>query len=141
MKISSFFSILRENLPDAPEWVESLLSPLNSSFSQIQSALSGNLTIGDNVVGQLSNIQVRTSSTYISLKTFTPVRIPWAPGNKAAPKFINIGNCIVPSNQVAQTTGLSVPTWTFDFASSSIVIPYIAGLADNSTYSITVLIL
>lgn len=141
MKLSSFFSILRENLPEAPDWVDALLGPLNSSFNQIQLALSGNLTIGDNLVGQLSSSTVKTGNTYISAKTFTPIRIPWVPGNKASPKFINIGNCVVPSNQAPQTKGLSIPSWTFDFASSSIVIPYIDGLTDNSTYFITILIL
>ena len=141
MKLNSWFSIFRENLPESPAWVEYLLSPLNSVIQNIYLALQGNLSIGDNLIGQSSTVQVQTGSTYISSGTFSPVVVPWNAGAKASPSVVLVGRVVKPSNLPAQVLTVSVPSWTYNFSSQSITIPYIAGLADSSSYQITLMIL
>lgn len=139
MKLGNFFNLQKENLPGSPDWVSVLLEPLNSILYTMFTALSGNLTIGDNVVGQTTAIQVTTQSNYSS-GFFTPVRIPWT-STRYRPSVVLVGKVEKPSSLPAQTAAVSVPSWTYDYSSQSISIPYIAGLADNSQYQITLLIM
>ena len=141
MRLNSFFNIQKENLPGADDWVDILLGPLNSILYNLWIAVSGNLSIGDNVIGQVTQIQFSTGNTYISNGTFSPIRIPWEPAKKANPRAIMVGKVEKPSNQPPQTATVQVPTWSYDFQSQSISIAYVAGLADNSNYTITLVIL
>jgi hypothetical protein len=139
MKLGNFFNLQKENLPGSPDWVSVLLDPLNSILYTMYTALTGNLTVGDNVVGQTTAIQVVTQGNYSS-GFFTPIRIPWN-STRYRPQVVLVGKVEKPSNLPAQTVSVTVPSWTYDFGSQSISIPYIAGLADNSSYQITLLIM
>jgi len=139
MKLSNFFNLQKENLPGAADWIGVLLDPLNSILYSMYTAITGNLSIGDNVIGKVTDISIQTASTY-STGTFTPIRVSWDTA-KYQPRVILVGKVTKPSNLPAQTVTVSVPSWTYDYSSQSISIPYIAGLSDSSTYQITLLIL
>lgn len=49
MKLSSIRRIAREDLVDAPDWVDSLLQPLNSAIEQLTQAVSGQLELANNM--------------------------------------------------------------------------------------------
>lgn len=140
MKLTNFFNVNRENLPGSDDWVEYLLGPLNSSLYGIWQALNQNLTIGDNLIGQTTVLNVSTSSTYSSGQ-FTPVRVPWNFAGKQRPVHVLVTNVTQPSSQPNILNTVSIPSWTYEFSSGSIQIPYIAGLADSRSYQLTLLIL
>ena len=56
--------ILKEDLPEAPDWVTRLLYPLNLFFENVYNALDGNITFGENIESQSKQITFTTSSTY-----------------------------------------------------------------------------
>ena len=51
---------------DVPVWVDSLLSPINQFIEEVYSAFNRNLTIAENVKGQIKTITFRTPSNYTS---------------------------------------------------------------------------
>lgn len=140
MRITNFFNVTRENLPGSEDWVEGLLSPLNSTLFSTYTALNQNLSIGDNLIGQTSRIQVVTASTYTS-GVFTALLVPWQFPEKARPNHLIVSNVTQGSNQPPILNTVQVPSWTYNFDSRSISIPYVTGLANSSTYTLTLLIL
>ena len=103
-------------------------------------ALQSNLTLEDNIVGQIRVLNFTTSATYTANNTFSTLIVPWTFASKKAPQVILVGRVITPSNQPQQFDTISIPSWTYD-GSTSIRIPYIAGLANGSTYTINIVIL
>ena len=136
MKISANFSVTEESFPTQSSWIGNLLSPLSSILSQLLIALQGNLTIGDNLIGVVSSKQFTTGAAYTT-GTFTPIRIYWAPGNQNLPQTVLVGRVFVPSSQAAPLNAIAAHNWVYEPQSQSIVINYVAGLANNSTYTIT----
>ena len=136
MKIGATFSVTEENFPEESSWISNLLSPLNSVFSQVLLALQGNLTIGDNLIGVVATYTFTTSSTY-STGSFTPIRVYWTPGNQNLPQTVIVGRVAVPSTQAAPLTAVAAHNWVYDYTSQSITINYVAGLANSSTYTVT----
>ena len=57
---------------DVPVWVDSLLSPLNQFIEEVYSAFNRNLTIPENVKGQIKIINFRTDVNYSS-KVFSEI--------------------------------------------------------------------
>ena len=57
---------------DIPQWVDSLLSPLNQFIEEVYSAFNRNLTIPENVKGQIKVLNFRTATNYSS-KIFTEI--------------------------------------------------------------------
>lgn len=70
--------ILREDLKDAPDWIERLLYPINTFFDAVFQALKKNITFDDNIACQLRDVSFRTSSAYdgtaANFDTFTFVK-------------------------------------------------------------------
>lgn len=52
MKIDATKRISPESIPDAPDWLPKLLTPLNSFMEQVITGLQGKLTIADNVLSK-----------------------------------------------------------------------------------------
>lgn len=136
MKLSADFSVTEENFPKESSWIGSLLQPLSNALSQLLLALRGNLSIGDNLIGVVSSYKLTTSATYTS-GTFTPIRVYWTPGNQNLPKTVFVGQVVVPSTQAAPLTAITATNWFYDIGSQAVVINYVAGLANSSTYTIT----
>jgi len=56
--------ILREDLPDAPNWVERILLPINQFFEGVYNAFDRNITFTDNIAAQVHSFDFTTSSAY-----------------------------------------------------------------------------
>lgn len=136
MKIGSTFNVTEESFPQQSSWIVNLLSPLNSVLGQILLALGNNLTIGDNLIGVVASYSITTGAAYTG-GTFTPIRVFWTPGNQNLPATVLVGKVVVPSTQAAPLTAIAAHNWTYDYTSQSIVISYVAGLANSSAYTIT----
>lgn len=136
MKISQNFSVTEESFPKQSDWISNLLSPLSSVLNQMLLALQGNLSIGDNLIGVVTSKTITTDASY-STGTFTPIRIYWTPGSQNLPQTVLVGKVSVPSTQSMPLAAMTAQNWVYDFSSQAIVINYVSGLANSSTYTIT----
>lgn len=64
MKLPSQKRILREDLKDAPDWVNGIINPVNSFMESTYQALNKNITLQENVASFIKEITYRTPSTY-----------------------------------------------------------------------------
>jgi hypothetical protein len=48
--------ISKEDIPEAPSWVEKIIYPVNLFFDSVYRALNGSLTMPENIVGQIKEI-------------------------------------------------------------------------------------
>lgn len=56
--------VLREDIPNAPDWIGKLLYPVNLFFEQVFNALDKNLTLSENIQSQIKTVSFTTSSAY-----------------------------------------------------------------------------
>jgi len=56
--------ILREDIKEAPDWIERLLYPINTFFDAVFQALKKNITFDDNIACQLRDVGFRTTAAY-----------------------------------------------------------------------------
>jgi len=137
-KLPSIKRIVKEDIQDAPEWIDQLISPLNTFMEEVYFALDNQLSIGDNIRGSLTKITVRTLSTYGN----TPVTDNW--------EVVNINNPIGVRPQIVsigQVTDLNTflpaidPVGVaWDFLNGIIRLKYISGLEPSKKYEINLLI-
>lgn len=76
-KLPTTNKILREDLKEAPAWIEKLLYPLNRFFEDVYNALSNKLTFEENFVAAFKEITFTTQSGYVgTAATFTQIEFP-----------------------------------------------------------------
>lgn len=63
-KLPTIKRILREDLPEAPPWIDKMLSPMNKFFEDVYNALNRNLSFVDNVTGQTKELTFETLAAY-----------------------------------------------------------------------------
>jgi hypothetical protein len=120
---------------DIPEWVDSLLSPLNQFIEEVYSAFNKNLTIPENVKGQIKNLTFRTSSNYTSSKEFTEITYLNTLGRKT--QILLLGYVEEIGTPKKQHDAITV-SW-YDNNDGTVTIHYITGLSNSKNYNITVL--
>lgn len=135
MKLPEIKRISREDLPDAPDWIANLLTPLNSFMDTVYRGLNKNITLQDNIQGAIRDLEFRTAATYSS-GDFTPITFSYGSGGLRP-----IGVVLL---QIRQGNGAIIKQavalqWQ-DF-NGTISIDYISGLANSTQYFIKVLIL
>lgn len=135
MKVGPLLQITGDLVPDAPAWFNRVLGPLNSSILNSWNVMNQNVTIGDNLIGQTASIRINTSATY-SAGDFSRQTIRWDFAGKKTPQHVMLTQC-----SPGTRTAISISDWTYDFATGIVNINYVAGLADNGRYNITLLIL
>lgn len=64
MKPPSIKKILREDVKDAPSWVNAIIDPLNNFMESVYQALNKNITFGENVACFIKEITYKTPATY-----------------------------------------------------------------------------
>jgi len=128
--------VQRESLQgDVPTWIDNLLRPLNVTVSQVLQALTENLTLGDNVIGSIRQVNVITNAS----GAISPVTIPWPFFAKKQPQALLLGKIDWPSNQPALTTQVQISNWTT--SDQGVRILTVLGLPANSTFTLSVVIL
>lgn len=63
MKLPSQRKILREDLKDAPSWINGIIDPLNSFMQMVYQALNKNIN-EDNLASQIKEITYKTPASY-----------------------------------------------------------------------------
>lgn len=120
---------------DIPIWVDSLLSPINQFIEEVYSAFNRNLTIPENVKGQIKNITFRTPSTYTSAKDFVEINYLNTLGRKTQILLLGYIEEIGTPKKRHDPVTLS---W-YDNNDGTVTIHYITGLDNNKQYNITIL--
>lgn len=127
--------ISREDVKEAPTWIEYLLYPLNQFMQGVYSALNGNLTFGDNINAEIRDLDFRTRSDY-SLNNFDPVL--FVHKLKTKPQGLILVQ-IVEKDTNSTIYGAVTPQWVD--SNGTIKINYISGLQDSKNYRIKVLLI
>jgi len=121
---------------DIPVWVDSLLSPINQFIEEVYSAFNRNLTIPENVKGQIKTITFRTPSNYTSSsKGFDEITYLNTLGRKTQVLIIGYIEEIGTPKKKHDAITLS---W-YDNNDGTISIQYITGLDNSKQYNITLL--
>lgn len=129
MQLPTIKRITREDLLDAPEWVDRLLYPLNLFLNTLYSGLNHGLTFKENIQSQTQSFQLIAGAA----ATNNTVKFLVTLGKK--PTFLLCPNAV-------DSTGSNVPvtvTWNYD--GSNINVTAITGLSSGATYNFTALIL
>lgn len=134
-KLPEIKRISREDLPESPDWVNNLLSPLNSFMDTVYRSLNKSLTFQDNIQGQVRDLEFRTLATY-SGGDFTPVAFSYGSG-AVRPTGVLLLQIRAGSGQVIKQP-VSVQ-WSEN--NGTITIDYVSGLSNGSQYFIRVLII
>jgi hypothetical protein len=120
---------------DIPIWVDSLLSPLNQFIEEVYSAFNKNLTIPENVKGQIKNLTFRTSSSYTSSKEFTEITYLNTLGRKT--QILLLGYIEEIGTPKKKHDAITI-SW-YDNNDGTVTIHYISGLSNSKNYNITIL--
>ena len=138
MKLPELTRLTREDFSDVEgDWVDKLISAMNSFQEQVYFGLNKNLTLSDNVVSQFKELEFTTASDYETLNTW--VDIKWSHGMTEKPRAVLIAQLAEKSgNYIKNTTPVSL-NWYLN--NDSIVVYFIAGLANSKTYKARFLVL
>lgn len=71
MKLPQTKKILREDVKDAPAWINGILGPVNSFMENVYQALNRNITFQENVGCFVKDITYKTTSTYPVEESFS----------------------------------------------------------------------
>jgi hypothetical protein len=64
MKLPAFNRILREDLREAPTWIDKVIYPVNSFFENAYNALNKGLTFEENISSQIKDLSIVTTAAY-----------------------------------------------------------------------------
>lgn len=125
--------------PNAPDYMAQMFTPLNTFCEQTVSILNRNVAIGENVQGQKFQVRFTTDANYAT-GTFTPILFNYT--GSGQPDQLLVGRV----NNVSGATILTpvtVTNWFLNINKSPAVITinYIAGLAANETYVVSLIAL
>jgi hypothetical protein len=112
-----------EDFKSESDWIGKLIQPINNHFEDIQSAVSNNITIDDNLFQEIKEIKFVNETSNLPLKFQTKF-------NKL-PKGLYCVFCIA-----SDGTGASAQPWaTWGYSNGQIQISAITGLTSSKTYT------
>lgn len=112
-----------EDFKNQSEWIGKLLQPINSHLEDIQSAVSNNLTIEDNLFQEIKEIKFVNETSNLPLKFQTKFN--------RLPKGLYCMLCIASDG----TTSSEQPWPTWGYANGQIQISALTGLTSGKTYT------
>jgi hypothetical protein len=56
--------ILREDIKEAPQWIDKVIYPVNTFFESVFNALSRNITFSENIGCQIKELEFNTTGSY-----------------------------------------------------------------------------
>jgi len=126
--------IAKEDLgPEAPTWIDRILSPLNTFFDTLYRGLNKNITFSENIDCQFYTFTITAGAAA------TDNTLKFIQKTNSKPNYlIPLNVSVFGSGNVYSATNLSL-LWFADGA--QININSISGLTDGTKYQITILIL
>lgn len=133
--------ILREDVKEAPSWIENLLSPLNSFMDSVYRALNRSLTFSDNISSEIRTLTFITRPDYT---TASPVTAGFEPLQFVHSLKTKPFGCFIcqlveqGSNYVIVTQPVSID---WNEVNGTVFINYISGLKDSTNYKLVLLLI
>lgn len=128
-----------EDFKGADKWVPPMVANLNLQREDLVELINGNLSIGDNIAGQVQTVTFSTGAGYAG-GDFPSVSFAYL--GYARPRVVLIGQLIQtrPAAPILTATSLS---WTYinSQVPARVRIDYVAGLLPSTTYQMTVVVL
>lgn len=124
--------IYREDVKDAPDWIEIFIVTLNQFFESVKNALDKNLNFRDNFDGQIKEFSITAGSSPTSNKYKINLNM------KRKPDGLIILNVVEKSAVYSPLS--SVPYINYQTEAGLIIINSILGLTEGKTYEFKVLI-
>ena len=132
MKAPDIRKLMRDDIDlKTDEGVDQLFNILNIFNEQVNLALSGNLTLGENISGRVVEASFTTGSSFV------PFTIPVNVDQISSVTIGFIQNQDNPSEVI--TNAVSLTSWTQ--ISKQLKVNFITGLATNARYKIRLLVL
>ena len=133
--------ILKEDLKEAPSWIDKLLYPINTFIESVYNALNKNITFTDNIACQIKQISFTTQAAYTDggSANWTDISFPNTLRNKAqGALFLDIREDNTIFIPATSNSSLSLSWIELE---GRIIVKYITGLKNSTKYNITLLIL
>lgn len=132
-KAPIFRRVVREDIPDAPDWIDIIITSMNQFFDTVRLALTRNLTFRENINSQIQDFTIvagasPTDNTYEFALTMTK-------------KVEGLILMQIAQESTNYTPLTSVPYLNWHLESTDIVIDSILGLTSGETYNIKVLLI
>lgn len=130
--------ILREDVREAPSWIEKILYPINTFFEQVYNTLNRNVGFRDNIRCQIKSFSFRTTSAYDgTVANFTTITfLSTIPGSAEGVILLDIKKN---TDNFSAIEGDVYLQW--QDINGVIEIPLIRGLAASTTYNVKVLVI
>lgn len=136
MRIPIFRRISKDDLPGSPPWISFLLNPINSFIENVRQGLGKQITFDENIACQIKDLVFTTSATYESVNDFAFLTFPSTLKTKATGLWVL---------QISEVHFLpivkAVSVQWLDDGNGNIKIDFIAGLENETTYLIRVLVI
>jgi hypothetical protein len=130
--------ILREDVKDAPDWINKIIDPLNNFMETVYNILNGNVNFRNHIACNLREIEVITLPTYdeTNMDTFRTVRFPSGLRTRA------YGLHLVAVREIGGNyTPITKPIFINWFENQGeIVIPLIVGLKPETRYIMNLMV-
>lgn len=127
MKLPPQPRIRKEDIPNAPGWINKVLIPLNRFFENVYLVLNKRLTFTDNFTAEVKTITIRPDEIPYEFKT-----------DVSNPKCVIVGKAVQDSGFHVDITSPVFVDWRLD--KDLIVIENISNLTTGKIYNITLLI-
>lgn len=131
--LPSIRRIMREDFPEAPQWLERLIFPLNLFLDSVYTALNRNLTFGENVRAQIKSIQITAGAAAINNTIAFTASISPVQG------VLLLGAVQQGATYTPLTVAPTVASWRA--SNGMIYIDSITGLTAGVLYTITILVI
>ncbi len=122
--------MLREDLKDAPQWVDGIINPVNSFMEYIYQALNKNISYADNIACSIREFTYVTPSTYPTMDD-----VEFISGIKVKATDVRLMQVYEKATYLPPTSAVSIP-WIE--SNGSIIIKAIPGLAASKSYLIRI---
>jgi hypothetical protein len=139
-KLPNIKKISREDVKDAPSWIDRIINPLNTFMEQVYYALNKNITFSENIACNIKDLEFKSLSTYTTAiptsSGFSKISFTHGLSKVSGVLVLQLSE---KGNNYTILTSASTIDWSE--SNGTIHINYITGLSDSKTYSLRVLVL
>lgn len=125
--------ISKEDLREAPPWIDRLLTPLNLFFETVYAGLNRGITLEENLLCQIKTFQVKAGAAATNNTTSFPLTM------KRLPQGLILLKASLVSGNYAPIAAAVYVEFTCDGVTVSIT--SITGLSNGSTYELKVILI
>ena len=133
MKLPPQKKILREDLKEAPSWVNGIIEPVNSFMESVYQTLNRNVTLTENVASFVKEITYQTPASYPA----DVENLEFINELKIRPIGVMLLQIYDKATYLPPTSAVYVP-WIFD--NGSIIIHPITGLEAGKIYLVRLVV-